>query len=97
VTFQPSLSEEMKAKLLVDYSDGFKLIELAPRYGVSVRTVNRILADAEVPYARNHKRKRELKPCGTRAAYRRHLRKGEYPCIPCLDANNNETYNRRTK
>jgi hypothetical protein len=95
----------MKAKLLVDYSDGFKLIELAPRYGVSVRTVNRILADAEVPYARNHKRKRkrpakrkrELKPCGTRAAYRRHLRKGEYPCIPCLDANNNETYNRRTK
>jgi hypothetical protein len=26
-------------------------------------------------------------PCGTRAAYRRHLRAGEVPCQPCKDAN----------
>jgi hypothetical protein len=30
----------------------------------------------------------ELKPCGTRAAYARHLRYGENPCGPCRDANN---------
>lgn len=30
---------------------------------------------------------RTLKPCGTTAAYRRHLRKGEKPCGACRDAN----------
>ena len=29
---------------------------------------------------------RELKPCGTRAAYQRHMRAGEEPCDPCRDA-----------
>lgn len=29
---------------------------------------------------------RELKPCGTPAAYRRHLRHGEYPCEACREA-----------
>lgn len=29
---------------------------------------------------------RELKPCGTHAAYRRHLRAGEQPCEPCRAA-----------
>ena len=27
-----------------------------------------------------------LKPCGTAAAYRRHLRRGERPCEPCRQA-----------
>jgi hypothetical protein len=27
------------------------------------------------------------KPCGTLAAYRRHLWRGEEPCQPCKDAN----------
>lgn len=30
---------------------------------------------------------RELKPCGTRAAYARHKRNGETPCAECVDAN----------
>lgn len=30
---------------------------------------------------------RQLKPCGTRAAYYRHLLHGETPCLPCTDAN----------
>lgn len=30
---------------------------------------------------------RALKPCGTLAAYRRHLRNDEDPCDPCLHAN----------
>ena len=29
---------------------------------------------------------RELRPCGTPAAYRRHLRNGEKPCLPCARA-----------
>lgn len=29
---------------------------------------------------------RELAPCGTRAAYRRHLRRGEVPCRACVAA-----------
>lgn len=30
---------------------------------------------------------RELKPCGTHAAYQRHRRRGETPCTACLAAN----------
>ena len=30
---------------------------------------------------------RALKPCGTDAAYARHLRHGEQACDPCLEAN----------
>ena len=30
-------------------------------------------------------------PCGTDAAYRRHLRRSEKPCTPCLDAHRAET------
>ena len=29
---------------------------------------------------------RELQPCGTRAAYKRHLRRGEEPCRECREA-----------
>jgi hypothetical protein len=28
-----------------------------------------------------------LQPCGTRAAYRRHLAKGDPPCLPCDEEN----------
>lgn len=34
------------------------------------------------------RRKRERKPCGTRAAYQRHLTWGEEPCDACRAANN---------
>ncbi|MCP2339213.1 hypothetical protein [Actinomadura rupiterrae] len=30
---------------------------------------------------------RTLQPCGTRAAYKRHKRRGEQPCEPCRQAN----------
>lgn len=38
----------------------------------------------------------ELLPCGTTAAYKRHLRKGEPACPACLEANNNKSKLRRT-
>lgn len=31
---------------------------------------------------------RTLRPCGTQAAYMRHLRNGESTCEPCREANN---------
>lgn len=34
---------------------------------------------------------RELKPCGTHAAYQRHRRSGEPPCSACLAANAEKT------
>jgi hypothetical protein len=34
---------------------------------------------------------RHLRPCGTEAAYRRHLRHHELPCDPCLQAHNDTT------
>ncbi|WP_395109829.1 hypothetical protein [Actinomadura sp. SCN-SB] len=33
---------------------------------------------------------RDLKPCGTTAAYQRHLRRGETPCDACREASNAE-------
>lgn len=36
-------------------------------------------------------RKKRRAPCGTRAGYARHRYYGEKACIPCLDANNEET------
>lgn len=34
---------------------------------------------------------RPLRPCGTLAAYRRHLRAGETPCVDCSDASRDYT------
>ena len=37
--------------------------------------------------SRQEKRPRAVKPCGTRAAYIRHVRNGEAPCLGCVEAN----------
>lgn len=36
---------------------------------------------------RERGRGRQLQPCGTNAAYQRHVRAGEQACAPCLRAN----------
>lgn len=38
-----------------------------------------------------------LKPCGTEAAHRRHLRRGEEPCHACFKAHEEYVRNRRKK
>lgn len=38
-----------------------------------------------------------LKPCGTRAAYVRHLRHREDPCEPCLKANRERDADKRAR
>lgn len=40
---------------------------------------------------------RELKPCGTHAAYRRHIAHGEDPCEACLEAEREYKRNRRAE
>src|SRR5690349_14094734 len=95
---QRKLTPEQELELVVDHEDGFTPKELTIRFKVSVRTVHRILArhgsrlaDRKTRRPRKMERwrepkPRELKPCGTNAAYQRHRRKGEYPCTPCLEA-----------
>lgn len=95
MTFQPVLTDVQRKQLCVDYEDGWHVPELSVMYKVSIRTVYRVLTEYDMP-KRNSRKKRtrgknkpkpkELKPCGTNAAYQRHKRKDEYPCTPCLEA-----------
>lgn len=48
---------------------------------------SRVLADREMRGA-------HLRPCGTHAAYMRHLHSGEKPCQPCIDANRRHCHER---
>lgn len=95
MTFQRALTPEQERALIVEHEDGWSINELSVIYRVSERTVYRLLSDYKVPKSNKRKRKaraarkrkpKELKPCGTNAAYQRHRRKGEYPCGPCLEA-----------
>lgn len=109
VTWTRKLSPESEAELISEYRDGWTVKELTIIYRVSERTVYRLLAEYRVPRhatkgARRKRKKtskpRELKPCGTNAAYHRHRRNGEYPCAPCLEAhaqNVKEAKNASTK
>lgn len=52
----------------------------------------------ELEHKRAYKRERKvrvLKPCGTEAAYRRHIRNREVPCEACRVAANKATDERR--
>lgn len=65
--------------MAADVASGMSKAAAARKYGVSTRTVFRVLAD---DYQRSD---RVLKPCGTNAAYQRHRSRGER-CLPCSDA-----------
>lgn len=89
------LTKEQERRLVVDYSDGIASPSLVIKYGVSESTVWRILADYGAPKRHSVRTKRKplrksstkkLKPCGTNAAYARHIRNGESPCLKCTDA-----------
>ena len=92
-------SDEQERRLVVDYEDGFKVVQLVTRYGISESTVYLILADYRAPRKDGSRKKRKplraqakgrvLKPCGTNAAYQRHRKKGEY-YVPCTEAHARE-------
>lgn len=99
MTWKKALSDEQERALVVDYEDGFRVVELVDRYSISESTVYRILADYRAPRKDGSRKRRkplraqakgrQLKPCGTNAAYQRHRRKGEY-CVPCAEAHARE-------
>lgn len=97
MAWQKALTDEQERRLVVDYEDGFTNVALARRYGISESTVYRILADYKQKRKQGNKNKpraprreqakgRTLKPCGTNAAYARHIRNKEQPCPPCCEA-----------
>jgi hypothetical protein len=55
-------------------------------YSYSALVAERRAVAADVRACRKIVNSRPLAPCGTRAAYVRHRRRGEEPCVPCLDA-----------
>lgn len=73
------LTLELMLAVSRDRAAGMSWRELSQRYGVSVRTV-RTWLDVE------HPQPKPLQPCGTNAAYARHLRRGERPCPECCAA-----------
>lgn len=96
MAFQKALDDVQRKELVEDYRDNiWSINDLSVIYRISHRTVYRILAEHDVPLRNSRKRRtrgkskpkpRELKPCGTNAAYARHKAAGEYPCTPCLEA-----------
>jgi hypothetical protein len=88
--FQPKLTPDQVQALQKDYKEGWTVQELTIIYRVSKRTVYRKLNLGRVPPKPKRfnpsKPARPLEPCGTNAAYQRHRKAGEYPCIPCLEA-----------
>lgn len=83
------------AAAVADYLGGGRSqAEVARRHGVSQTTVgNWVRAETRrdsghdgLRQGKGHTLARGLKPCGTKAAYQRHLGKNETPCEPCIDA-----------
>jgi hypothetical protein len=74
------LTAEAVATIHDRIRDGATNADLRREFGLNPDTVNRHRAKVGVP-ARN------AKPCGTYAAYKRHLRRGETPCDLCKAAN----------
>ena len=98
--FQKKLSDEQEKELVDDYVVGKAQISTLMRdYDVSRSTVNRVLARNHVrirtgkpgpgrkrKYTQPKYRPQTLQPCGTDAAYRRHLYNNEPACPACVEA-----------
>jgi hypothetical protein len=69
--------------MLTDISNGMSSKDAARKYNVSIRTVQR-----KKSLKKRYKNKK-LAPCGTDAAYHRHRRKDETPCLIDYDAHTN--------
>lgn len=96
MAFQKVLDDVQRKELIEDYLDNiWSINDLSVIYRISHRTVYRILAENDMPLPSTRKKRsrgknkpkpRELKPCGTNAAYARHKANDEYPCTACLEA-----------
>lgn len=73
--------------------------DIAGRLGMAYGSVHNIVLElrGEVPVRNaSDTRAAPLKPCGTRAAYQRHLKAGEKACAPCRAANTSADRRLRT-
>lgn len=102
MTFKAKLSPTKVLELHADYANGYSVDELMIIYRVSRRTIYRHIANfkgvrkepIKLPTGVHRKKKhanqysaqKDLKPCGTNAAYERHRDNGEIACGPCLTA-----------
>ena len=83
-----SLSPAQAAQVLNLIARGTPKKAIARRYGVSVNTIYRVVY--RVREEEKEEKPRILKPCGTNAAYKRHLDMKEEPCTPCRKAHSRE-------
>jgi|GEM_PF-3267716 len=74
------LTRADKLDMMARRARGEKLATIATAHGVTVQTVRYHLTHESAP--------RVLAPCGTLAAHKRHRRRGEQPCLSCMDALN---------
>lgn len=74
------LTTRQAVALAADVARGMSREAAARKYNISARTVRRMLNDDGV------RKGYPLKPCGTEAAYQRHLRNKEIACDDCLAA-----------
>lgn len=88
------LTPRQAREMAYDIAHGMTKKDAAAKYGIGYRTVFHYLSDHEYgPSYRKRRnkqkrRKRELQPCGTDAAYRRHVAAGEIACVACVEAHN---------
>lgn len=76
----PKMDRDQRYRARLDLANGRSVKEVADKFGVSVRTIYRLMTDPGV------QQPRVLHPCGTNAAYHRHRRSGERPCVGCVEA-----------
>jgi len=102
VTFGPDEVAQIVAEYL---AGGITQAELARRWGTSQTSVSNwvraeVRPDAGVeptPIGRGRRPQVGLKPCGTHAAYVRHIRRGEKACDACLAAERAHCLEQRTR
>lgn len=74
------ISAQQAAQMAAMRANGMTQQAIADVFGVSRNAVRQRL-DWRRPEPK------PLRPCGTQAAYRRHQRYGERPCVKCCEAN----------
>jgi len=80
------ITRAQKLDMAARRARGETLAQIAAAHDVTIRTVRHHLTWREP---------RQLSPCGTNAAYARHLRRGQQPCPDCCAAHAEDTRNRK--
>jgi len=73
------------------YNLGLSQQAIADKFGVSRNPIGRMVMAHGTPRSGKGRGVRQVQPCGTRAAYVRHLYASEVPCAACEEANNAST------